>query len=75
MLKWFRRRRRSTEKPSVAPSGPDLRQALEKVERGMEQARERDVEIHEIARTLRLLREQNHFAPLVRDALGGRERT
>lgn len=41
----------------------------------MEQARERDVEIREIARTLRLLREQNHFAPLVRDAFGGREQT
>jgi hypothetical protein len=53
---------------------PAAREALESVERGMEEARARESEISEIARTLHAARERNHLAPMVRDALGGRFR-
>lgn len=47
-------------------------EALRCLEQDIEAARERTSEIRRISRTLRSLGERNHFAPLVRDAFGGK---
>lgn len=70
-MRWFRRRKRG---PEAAPPADDVRAAQEALwclERDIEAARERTSEIRRISRTLRSLGERNHFAPLIRDALGG----
>jgi hypothetical protein len=51
-----------------------LQEQLREAEDELEAVRERTSEIVEITRTLRRLREQNHFAPLVWEAFGGDER-
>lgn len=47
------------------------KEQLREAEQELAKVRERTSEIAEIARTLRRLREQNHFAPLVWEAFGG----
>lgn len=75
MLHWLRRRTRAEIDADDGETARDVRaarEALACLEQDIAQARERTSEIREISRTLRTLGERNHFAPLIRDALGGR---
>ncbi|MER7488705.1 hypothetical protein ABTY20_22930 [Streptomyces sp. NPDC126497] len=49
-------------------------EALRVLRHDLARARERTAAISEISRTLRRLGERNHFAPLIKDALGGKFR-
>lgn len=51
-----------------------VQDALQSLERDIEQAHARTAVISEISRTLRRLGERNHFAPMIKDALGGKFR-
>lgn len=51
-----------------------VQDALQSLERDIERAHARTAVISEISRTLRRLGERNHFAPLIKDALGGKFR-
>lgn len=73
-MRWFKHRTREPD-PGDVQAAEDVqaaKEALRCLEQDMEAARERTSEIREISRTLRRLGERNHFAPLVRDALGGK---
>jgi type VI protein secretion system component VasK len=72
-MRW--RRHRPTEADEHdRRSQEQLQEQLREAEDELEAVQERTSEIAEIARTLRRLREQNHFAPLVWEAFGGDDR-
>lgn len=74
-MHWTRlRRNKSFERREDEEALRRAEERLETVERDLERAHERTSEIVEISRTLRRLGEQNHFAPLVIAAFGGRRR-
>lgn len=71
-MRW---RRRPTSKAEDTRAAEDVRaaeEALRCLERDLAEARARTAVISEISRTLRRLGERNHFAPLIKDALGGK---
>jgi hypothetical protein len=73
-VRWLRRR---TSKPERTQGDDDVRAVEEELaylERDLAAARRRTSEILGIARTLRTLGEQNHFAPLIRQAFGSSKR-
>lgn len=72
-MRW-RRHRKTAEKKEREEALLDAQRQLRDAEHDLEVVRERTSEIKEISRTLRRLREQNHFAPLVWEAFGGRDR-
>jgi hypothetical protein len=75
MLPWRKHRRSEEAVRETARESEELRtaeEALEDTEQALQEVCERTSEIREIARTLRRLGERNHFAPMVRDALGGK---
>lgn len=71
----WRKHRRSEPDDGQGPEEVQAAQdALRELERDLVAARARTAVISEISRTLRRLGEQNHFAPLIKDALGGKFR-
>lgn len=75
MLRWPRRRTKADTPAAEDPEARDTRaakEALAALEQDIEAAHARMSEIRKISRTLRTRGEKNHFAPLIRDALGGR---
>lgn len=73
-MRW---RRRPTSRPEDVQAAEDVQEAEEALrclERELAEARARTAVISEISRTLRRLGERNHFAPLIKDALGGKFR-
>jgi hypothetical protein len=73
-VRWLRR---LTSRPDGIQTDEDVQaaeEALRCLERDLAQARARTAVISEISRTLRRLSEQNHFAPLIKDAFGGKFR-
>lgn len=71
-MRWRKHRKTSSEDEQVARDMQAVHDALEALDQDIVRARRRTSEIMEISRTLRSLGEQNHFAPMVLDALGGR---
>ena len=71
-MRWRRCRKRTAEDEQADRDVQAAREALDTLAEDIERARRRTSEILEISRTLRSLGERNHFAPLIRDALGGR---
>lgn len=71
-VRWFRHRKNRAETARSAEDVAVAREALRELEQSLQEAHGRTSEISAIARTLRRRGDQNHFAPLVRDALGGR---
>lgn len=74
MLSWLKRLRSKRKDTDEDADVQAARDALEALPADIAEARRRTSEIQEISRTLRSLGERNHFAPLIRDALGGRFR-
>lgn len=67
-------RKRTTQAPPDIPPPTGLRQAEEAVQAIQEQlgeAKKRDGNVKQVARTLRELREENHFAEMLDRAFGG----
>ncbi|WP_086559967.1 DUF7620 family protein [Streptomyces africanus] len=73
-MPWIRRRKGETAHEQAADEVQAVQEALQSLERDLAQARARTAVISEISRTLRRLGERNHFAPLIKDALGGKFR-
>jgi hypothetical protein len=71
---WRRRRKSDPVRTQPDEDVQAAQEALQCLREEIVQARSRTSEIREISRTLRTLGERNHFAPLVRDALGGKFR-
>lgn len=73
MLRWpFRRKDREALEAETARELRAARARLRDVDRRLEAVHGRTSEISENSRTLRRISGDNHFAPLVRDAFGGR---
>lgn len=73
-MRWRKCRKKSAEDEQADRDVQAAREALDALAEDIVRARRRTSEILEISRTLRSLGERNHFAPLIRDALGGRFR-
>lgn len=73
-MRWRRRPTSRPVDPQAAEDVQEAEEALRCLERDLEEARARTAVISEISRTLRRLGERNHFAPLIKDALGGKFR-
>lgn len=71
---WLRRRTSEPDREQAAEEVQAVQDALQSLEQDIAQARARTAVISEISRTLRRLGERNHFAPLIKDALGGKFR-
>ena len=71
---WRRRPRSEHADPQAVEDVQAAEEALRTLERDLVAARARTAVISEISRTLRRLGERNHFAPLIKDALGGKFR-
>lgn len=68
---WRRRRTDKGRSPEREAELACVREQLRDAEHELAEVQERTSEIREISRTLRRLREQNRFAPLVWEAFGG----
>jgi hypothetical protein len=73
-MPWLRRRRAEPDRSQAADDVRAVQEALQSLEHDIAQAHARTAVISEISRTLRRLGERNHFAPLIKDALGGKFR-
>lgn len=73
-MSWTRRRKREPDREQAADDVRAVQSALRDLDQDIARARARTVVISEISRTLRRLAEQNHFAPMIKDALGGKFR-
>lgn len=71
-MHWPRRRKSEQDSERAAEETQAVSEALDDLHRDIARARERMAAISEISRTLRRLGERNHFAPLIKDALGGK---
>ncbi|WP_158708360.1 DUF7620 family protein [Streptomyces sp. NRRL S-455] len=70
-------RKRPKSEPDPGRSSDEVqavREALQSLEQDIARAQARTAVISEISRTLRRLGERNHFAPMIKDALGGKFR-
>jgi hypothetical protein len=70
----WRKVRKGKARHGLADDVRAVQDALQSLERDIEQAHARTAVISEISRTLRRLGERNHFAPMIKDALGGKFR-
>jgi hypothetical protein len=73
-MRWTRRREGEKDREQAAEDVRVVQDALQSLERDLARARARTAVISEISRTLRRLGERNHFAPMIKDALGGKFR-
>lgn len=73
-MRWIRRQKVEADREQVAEDARVVQDALQSLERDLARARARTAVISEISRTLRRLGERNHFAPMIKDALGGKFR-
>ncbi|MFD8226855.1 hypothetical protein ACFV16_22085 [Streptomyces massasporeus] len=73
-MRWIKRLRGEPDQEATARDVQAVQDALQSLERDIEQAHARTAVISEISRTLRRLGERNHFAPMIKDALGGKFR-
>jgi hypothetical protein len=73
-VSWIRRLKREPDREQTADDVRAVQDALQELQRDLASARARTAVISEISRTLRRLGERNHFAPLIKDALGGKFR-
>jgi hypothetical protein len=71
-VRWRRHKASRAEDERAAEDVRAAEEALHDLEGDLARARERTAVISEISRTLRRLGERNHFAPLIKDALGGK---
>ena len=73
-MPWPRHRKSEADREQAADDTQIVQDALRDLDRDIARARARTAVISEISRTLRRLSEQNHFAPMMKDALGGKFR-
>lgn len=73
-MRWTRRQEGETDREQAAEEVRVVQDALQSLEHDLARARARTAVISEISRTLRRLGERNHFAPMIKDALGGKFR-
>jgi soluble lytic murein transglycosylase-like protein len=71
---WLSRRRSEAGREQAAEEVQTVQEALQSLEQDIARAHARTAVISEISRTLRRLGERNHFAPMIKDALGGKFR-